>query len=1057
MIVKSVTTRRSGANMFAYLMDQEKDRNSDVRTLFVSGAVASDMDEALNEFLMDREFEAQFVRGQKTLLNIVLNPQDGHELTDEQFMEAGLRAMQHNGLEGQPFALVLHEQEDKGWHGHLIASRIDRETWTLFDTDGHNRHKDIRLARQLEKEWGHEILSEYGTSTFMTDAFHDADDADEFAKTLKDAGFELARGNRGVVMSVDRRGRAASLRNQIKSLDWEGSIPTAEFLEFLGDDYAPEKLAHVDRVKQTQLKEALKSKHFETLEERLNRIEKRADAQLLVLNKDREFDAVTKSRDLTRALNELKEYDHLHRPELVQAQAYYEHAKADYEPFEYQQQSYRIHLERRDELFQTIFKNGDRARAKFKDFSTREGIDKALSRLDERPSVYGRIEDGEQVKLLKIVAGKTDELEQDFDDLREAREEAQDELDRTREAFDEELEKPDQERALLQQRVLDVYQNLTARQFNHVADIDLEHISQIREELDQSKATKPEAFQDFDHAYIEFLRDRANAVIEKKQERILEERDKHLAQAHNHFEKQEAKEAREDKEKSRFVSRSDKERKTVITEEFIKSEGDFERFANALDEELGLVLARGHLKSGKPTFMVVDIDGEPSELYRQIKPIDGKKIKKRELEEPLKEARPFEELPSIEEAQAIQQERGEQEQEGDQVRGAESGDTRALEAPKAEPISAFETDDPLQSAEISKALKIDPRILADHLARPDADSGASRIAIVKQLALTRMDEEREALEELHNLPIQKMRGFLKEFYKLEDHAREIVQLEKKPNLTKSDKEDIALLQDAIEQGEELMDVKLGSMEARKSSELKILEARHEVEREELEELLSNIPEELLTQEDNPELKMRLARKDREFDRRIEYISSKAEMRLLASDLDDAFDELSDYIVRERPELGQAMFIDHRDRTKQSRFALDRELAKPDYELRMREFHIWTVAQRVSDGDYANLSKEQRIGVFEIQKRLKDHGGIKYFHTDAKEIEDMKRKHSLWVVELAEQRVERKRAALQEERREALDQIRKNYNMEIAQRAVDRDPDLGTDDPELDDDGPELSF
>ena len=83
-----------------------------------------------------------------------INTRADELLTTQQREQAIDRLEAELGLTGQPRAVVVHVKEGRE-HCHVAWSRIDLETMRTI-SDSHNFRKHEIVARELEREFGHE-------------------------------------------------------------------------------------------------------------------------------------------------------------------------------------------------------------------------------------------------------------------------------------------------------------------------------------------------------------------------------------------------------------------------------------------------------------------------------------------------------------------------------------------------------------------------------------------------------------------------------------------------------------------------------------------------------------------------------------------------------------------------------------------------------------------------------------------------------------------------------------------------------------------------------------
>ena len=110
--------RGSGAELAWHLMNTRD--NDHVRVHCVEGFLAQDLRGAFEEV----EAISQATQCQKYLFSLSLNPPPGASVPETVFEAVAARAAKTLGLEGQPYALVFHEKNERR-HAHAVWSRID--------------------------------------------------------------------------------------------------------------------------------------------------------------------------------------------------------------------------------------------------------------------------------------------------------------------------------------------------------------------------------------------------------------------------------------------------------------------------------------------------------------------------------------------------------------------------------------------------------------------------------------------------------------------------------------------------------------------------------------------------------------------------------------------------------------------------------------------------------------------------------------------------------------------------------------------------------------------
>ena len=410
MIVKGVSTRRNGRHMADYLTDTE--RNDAVRILYVSHATSEEPEAALREFMADREFETSLTRGEKGLRNIVLNPEDryGHDISDEQWLEAAGRAVWTNGLRRQPYAVVLHGHKDAGWHAHVVASRVDLDKQKLI-SDSFKRRDEIKLARELEKEWGHAPVERKAgpveqavtdrdrqmtpaapaaVKERITKAWRASDSPQAFMAALDEAGVVTARGDRRGYVAVDENKKVHALQRQVVTGEGK-TLRAGQLRAFLESDYPLQDLPSVEEAKQIQERRLTDPERNPDLARRIARVRDKHDARLARLDSNEERKRIEQG-GLREAIKGLRDYEQTKRPGLVEARR--EYAAARREAVRLQRRAKAVKGKRAQvrEQFSAVFSNGEKAYRQFSERARVAGFETALKTLEASPSAYGRMQ-----------------------------------------------------------------------------------------------------------------------------------------------------------------------------------------------------------------------------------------------------------------------------------------------------------------------------------------------------------------------------------------------------------------------------------------------------------------------------------------------------------------------------------------------------------------------------------------------------------------------------------------------------------------------------------------
>ena len=203
--------------------------------------------DTLSETFRDWEVLADGVDGKKYLYHAQINPEARYAMTPEQWERSADVLETELGFTGQPRVIVFHEKDDGRQHVHVVWNRIDPEKMSLLE-DGWNYRAHERASMALELEFGHEKVlgkhekrdREQQPDFPRAEVSHDeyqqgrrtgidpktrraelqalkaaADNAQSFKAALEEAGYTLARGDRGYTL-VDQDGEHYNLAKQLK-------------------------------------------------------------------------------------------------------------------------------------------------------------------------------------------------------------------------------------------------------------------------------------------------------------------------------------------------------------------------------------------------------------------------------------------------------------------------------------------------------------------------------------------------------------------------------------------------------------------------------------------------------------------------------------------------------------------------------------------------------------------------------------------------------------------------------------------------------------------------
>lgn len=237
MVIKG-NARGGAAKLSAHLL--RTDTNERAELVELRGVAAHDLEGAL----LEMEAVASGARSKRHFYHAAINTRADERLTPEQRELAIDRLEDALGLSGQPRAVMLHEKEGRE-HFHVVWSRIDLEQMTAI-SDSHNYRRHEEVARDLEREFGHERvqgahveregearpdrtpthaemmqaertgLSPKEAKAQITALWQSTDSGKAFAAALEDQGWILARGDKRDFVVLDAAGEPHSLARRIE-------------------------------------------------------------------------------------------------------------------------------------------------------------------------------------------------------------------------------------------------------------------------------------------------------------------------------------------------------------------------------------------------------------------------------------------------------------------------------------------------------------------------------------------------------------------------------------------------------------------------------------------------------------------------------------------------------------------------------------------------------------------------------------------------------------------------------------------------------------------------
>jgi hypothetical protein len=256
MIAKGAS--RSGARQLAvYLMRVERwDTGEPAELLELRSPWAAGIDGVDRHHTADQLIEAfrdwqTLVEGTKQgrdgLYHAEINPEAHYakNMTPEEWKRSADILAEELGLQDQPRALVLHAGKDDRPHLHVVWQRTDVDTMKVI-SDSYNYVAHERASQRMELEFGHEFIPgkhakrdrkrqedfprqkltqdedqyQKRTGLYKEDRVREiaamraaADGGTALKAALEDAGYVLAKGDRGYVVVDERGGHSVLTRN----------------------------------------------------------------------------------------------------------------------------------------------------------------------------------------------------------------------------------------------------------------------------------------------------------------------------------------------------------------------------------------------------------------------------------------------------------------------------------------------------------------------------------------------------------------------------------------------------------------------------------------------------------------------------------------------------------------------------------------------------------------------------------------------------------------------------------------------------------------------------
>lgn len=236
MVIKG-NARGDACRLARHLLRTDTNERVELREL--RGVVADELDDALREMAA----VASGTRCRRPLYHASLNARAEEIFTEAQQREAIHRLEAALGFSGQACAVVAHVKGGRA-HLHVVWSRIKLDTMTAIH-DGHNYRKHERVARELERDFGHARvqgahieregvprprrtprhaemqqaersgLAPQAATELVTALWRATDSGRAFRAALEAQGWTLARGDRRDFVLIDPHGETHSLARRV--------------------------------------------------------------------------------------------------------------------------------------------------------------------------------------------------------------------------------------------------------------------------------------------------------------------------------------------------------------------------------------------------------------------------------------------------------------------------------------------------------------------------------------------------------------------------------------------------------------------------------------------------------------------------------------------------------------------------------------------------------------------------------------------------------------------------------------------------------------------------
>ena len=210
--------RGNGWQLASYLL--KKADNDNIRLFDIRGTGEKTN---LHQSLVEMSLTSELTKSDKGLYHIQICPAYGEDkqMNDADWFRAVDIMEVEIGYEGQKRAIVLHEKNGK-IHAHVVWERYDHEKG-IMKPNKFSRLAQDRARQLMEKEFGHVRTPERNKhqpemKEILTEIWRKTDNADEFVKTLLDAGYVVATGTQRPYIVVDQTGRSFDLVRQLEGV-----------------------------------------------------------------------------------------------------------------------------------------------------------------------------------------------------------------------------------------------------------------------------------------------------------------------------------------------------------------------------------------------------------------------------------------------------------------------------------------------------------------------------------------------------------------------------------------------------------------------------------------------------------------------------------------------------------------------------------------------------------------------------------------------------------------------------------------------------------------------